>query len=469
MEKTMEKIVALAKTRGFVYPGSEIYGGLANTWDYGNLGVELKNNVKKAWWQKFIQEHPLNVGIDSAILMNTNVWMASGHLGSFSDPLMDCKECHERFRADKLIEDYASENEIKIEGAVDAWSNEEMEAYIAEHNIPCPTCKKHNFTNIRQFNLMFKTHQGVTEDAKNEVYLRPETAQGIFVNFKNVQRTSRKKIPFGIGQIGKSFRNEITPGNFIFRTREFEQMELQFFCEPGTDLKWFEYWRQYAYNWLKTLGIPEEELRLRDHEQEELSHYSNATTDIEFLFPFGWGELWGIADRTDYDLTQHQEHSKQDMSYFDDEKKEKYIPYVIEPSLGVDRVTLAFLCSAYDEEELEDGDTRTVLRLHPALAPIKIAVLPLSKKLSKEAEKIYLDLCKYYNCEYDDRGNIGRRYRRQDEIGTPYCITFDFESLEDESVTIRHRDTMEQVRVKIADLKDFFSDKFYFELPDLSM
>lgn len=465
----MEKIVALAKTRGFVYPGSEIYGGLANTWDYGNLGVELKNNVKKAWWQKFIQEHPLNVGIDSAILMNTNVWMASGHLGSFSDPLMDCKECHERFRADKLIEDYASENEIKIEGAVDAWSNEEMEAYIAEHNIPCPTCKKHNFTNIRQFNLMFKTHQGVTEDAKNEVYLRPETAQGIFVNFKNVQRTSRKKIPFGIGQIGKSFRNEITPGNFIFRTREFEQMELQFFCEPGTDLKWFEYWRQYAYNWLKTLGIPEEELRLRDHEQEELSHYSNATTDIEFLFPFGWGELWGIADRTDYDLTQHQEHSKQDMSYFDDEKKEKYIPYVIEPSLGVDRVTLAFLCSAYDEEELEDGDTRTVLRLHPALAPIKIAVLPLSKKLSKEAEKIYLDLCKYYNCEYDDRGNIGRRYRRQDEIGTPYCITFDFESLEDESVTIRHRDTMEQVRVKIADLKDFFSDKFYFELPDLSM
>ncbi|NMB42861.1 MAG: glycine--tRNA ligase [Clostridiales bacterium] len=469
MEKTMEKIVALAKSRGFVYPGSEIYGGLANTWDYGNLGVELKNNVKKAWWQKFVQEHPNNVGIDSAILMNTNVWRASGHLGSFSDPLMDCKECHERFRADKLIEDYASENGIEIEGAVDAWSNEEMEVYIEEHNIACPTCKKHNFTNIRQFNLMFKTHQGVTEDAQNEVYLRPETAQGIFVNFKNVQRTARKKIPFGIGQIGKSFRNEITPGNFIFRTREFEQMELQFFCEPGTDIKWFEYWRQYSYNWLKSLGIPEEELRLRDHSEEELSHYSNATTDIEFLFPFGWGELWGIADRTDYDLTQHQEHSKQDMSYFDDEKKEKYIPYVVEPSLGVDRVTLAFLCSAYDEEELEGGDTRTVLRFHPALAPVKIAVLPLSKKLTKEAEKVYFDLCKYYNCEYDDRGNIGRRYRRQDEIGTPFCITFDFESLEDEAVTIRHRDSMEQIRVKIADLKDYFSDKFYFDLPELTI
>ena len=469
MEKTMEKIVALAKSRGFVYPGSEIYGGLANTWDYGNLGVELKNNVKKAWWQKFVQEHPNNVGIDSAILMNTNVWRASGHLGSFSDPLMDCKECHERFRADKLIEDYASENGIEIEGAVDAWSNEEMEVDIEEHNIACPTCKKHNFTNIRQFNLMFKTHQGVTEDAQNEVYLRPETAQGIFVNFKNVQRTARKKIPFGIGQIGKSFRNEITPGNFIFRTREFEQMELQFFCEPGTDIKWFEYWRQYSYNWLKSLGIPEEELRLRDHSEEELSHYSNATTDIEFLFPFGWGELWGIADRTDYDLTQHQEHSKQDMSYFDDEKKEKYIPYVVEPSLGVDRVTLAFLCSAYDEEELEGGDTRTVLRFHPALAPVKIAVLPLSKKLTKEAEKVYFDLCKYYNCEYDDRGNIGRRYRRQDEIGTPFCITFDFESLEDEAVTIRHRDSMEQIRVKIADLKDYFSDKFYFDLPELTI
>ena len=466
MEKTMEKVVALAKARGFVYPGSEIYGGLANAWDYGNLGVELKNNVKQAWWQKFVREHPLNVGIDSAILMNTQVWHASGHLGSFADPLMDCKACHERFRADKLIEDYAAENSLELEGAIDAWEFEDMESYISDHNIPCPTCGKHDFTNIRQFNLMFKTHQGVTEDAKNEVYLRPETAQGIFVNFKNVQRTSRKKIPFGIGQIGKSFRNEITPGNFIFRTREFEQMELQFFCEPGTDLKWFEYWRKYAFNWLLSLGLKEDELRLRDHEQEELSHYSNATTDIEFLFPFGWGELWGIADRTDYDLTQHQEHSKEDMSYFDDEKKEKYIPYVIEPSLGADRVTLAFLCSAYDEEELEGGDTRTVLRFHPALAPVKIAILPLSKKLTEEAEKVYIELCKYYNCEYDDRGNIGRRYRRQDEIGTPYCITYDFDSLEDKAVTIRHRDTMEQVRIKIEDLKDYFSDKFYFEIPD---
>ncbi len=464
MEKTMEKIVALSKARGFVFPGSEIYGGLANTWDYGNLGVELKNNVKKAWWQKFIQEHPLNVGIDSAILMNTSVWAASGHLGNFSDPLMDCKECHERFRADQLIEEYANENEIKIEGTVDSWSHEEMEAYIAEHKIKCPTCNEHNFTDVRQFNLMFKTHQGVTEDASNEVYLRPETAQGIFVNFKNVQRTSRKKIPFGIGQIGKSFRNEITPGNFIFRTREFEQMELQFFCEPGTDLEWFEYWRNFSMSWLKSLNLKEEELRFRDHDEAELSHYSKATTDIDFLFPFGWGELWGIADRTDYDLKQHQEHSKVDMTYFDDEKQEKYIPYVVEPSLGVDRVTLAFLSSAYDEEELEDGQSRTVLRFHPALAPVKVGILPLSKKLSKEATEVYKLLSRYYNCEYDDRGNIGRRYRRQDEIGTPYCITYDFESREDQSVTIRDRDTMEQERVKIEDLKDYFEDKFYFEL-----
>lgn len=463
MEQTMEKIVALSKARGFVFPGSEIYGGLANTWDYGNLGVELKNNVKKAWWQKFIQEHPLNVGIDSAILMNTSVWDASGHLGGFSDPLMDCKECHERFRADQLIEDYAQENEITIEEAVDSWSHEEMEAYISDHNIKCPTCKEHNFTDVRQFNLMFKTHQGVTEDASNEVYLRPETAQGIFVNFKNIQRTSRKKIPFGIGQIGKSFRNEITPGNFIFRTREFEQMELQFFCEPGTDLEWFEYWRDFAMSWLKSLNLKDEELKFRDHDEAELSHYSKATTDIEFLFPFGWGELWGIADRTDYDLKQHQEHSKVDMTYFDDEKQEKYIPYVVEPSLGVDRVTLAFLSGAYDEEELEDGKSRTVLRFHPALAPIKIGILPLSKKLSKETTEVYKQLSRYYNCEYDDRGNIGRRYRRQDEIGTPYCITYDFDSREDQSVTIRDRDTMEQERVKIVDLKDYFEDKFYFE------
>ena len=462
MEKTMDKIVALAKTRGFVFPGSEIYGGLANTWDYGNIGVELKNNVKKAWWKKFIQEHPLNVGLDSAILMNTQVWEASGHLEGFSDPLMDCRECHERFRADQLIEDYNEENDIEVEGAIDAWSHEEMKAYIDEHEILCPTCGKHNFTDVRQFNLMFKTHQGVTEDAKNVVYLRPETAQGIFVNFKNVQRTSRKKIPFGIGQIGKAFRNEITPGNFIFRTREFEQMELQFFCEPETDLEWFEYWRQFCIDWLLNLGLKEEEIRLRDHDANELSFYSKATTDIEFLFPFGWGELWGIADRTDYDLTQHQNSSKEDMTYFDDEKKERYIPYVVEPSLGVDRVTLAFLCSAYDEEELDNGETRTVLRFHHALAPVKVAVLPLSKKLSKQAQDLYTDLCKYYNCDYDDRGNIGRRYRRHDEIGTPYCITYDFESEEDGCVTVRDRDTMEQDRVKIEDLKSYFDDKFAY-------
>lgn len=462
MEKTMEKIVALAKTRGFVYPGSEIYGGLANTWDYGNLGVELKNNVKKAWWQKFIQENPYNVGVDCAILMNTQTWMASGHLGSFSDPLMDCRECHERFRADKLIEDYAAEKSIVFEGAVDAWSNEEMAKYIEEHNISCPACGKHNFTDIRHFNLMFKTFQGVTEDAKNVVYLRPETAQGIFVNFKNVQRTSRKKIPFGIGQVGKSFRNEITPGNFTFRTREFEQMELEFFCEPDTDLEWFAYWKQFCIDWLMNLGIKEEEMRVRDHDAAELSFYSKATTDIEFLFPFGWGELWGIADRTDYDLTQHQNVAKEDMSYFDDEKKIKYVPYVVEPSLGADRVTLAFLCAAYDEEDLGEGDVRTVLHFHPALAPVKIGILPLSKKLTEGAEKIYAVLSKYYNCEFDERGNIGKRYRRQDEIGTPFCITYDFESETDGSVTVRDRDTMEQVRVKIEDLKAYFEDKFTF-------
>lgn len=462
MEKSMEKIVALAKARGFVYPGSEIYGGLANTWDYGNLGVELKNNVKKAWWQKFIQENPYNVGVDCAILMNPQTWVASGHLGSFSDPLMDCKECRERFRADKIIEDYMMEHGITIDGAVDAWSNEEMAAYIAEKNIPCPTCGKHNFTDIRQFNLMFKTFQGVTEDAKNTVYLRPETAQGIFVNFKNVQRTSRKKIPFGIGQVGKSFRNEITPGNFTFRTREFEQMELEFFCEPDTDLEWFAYWKQFCIDWLQTLGIKDEEMRVRDHDAEELSFYSKATTDIEFLFPFGWGELWGIADRTDYDLTQHQTVSGEDMGYFDDEKKTKYVPYVIEPSLGADRVTLAFLCAAYDEEEIGEGDVRTVLHFHPALAPVKIGVLPLSKKLSEKAEEIFISLSKKYNCEFDDRGNIGKRYRRQDEIGTPFCITYDFESEEDQSVTVRDRDTMEQVRVKIADLNAYFEEKFQF-------
>lgn len=462
MEYSMEKIIALAKSRGFVYPGSEIYGGLANTWDYGNLGVELKNNVKAAWWQKFIKESPYNVGVDCAILMNPQTWIASGHLGSFSDPLMDCKECHERFRADKIIEDYMQENGITIEGSVDAWSNDEMKKYIDEHEIACPTCGKHNFTDIRQFNLMFKTFQGVTEDAKNVVYLRPETAQGIFVNFKNVQRTSRKKVPFGIGQIGKSFRNEITPGNFTFRTREFEQMELEFFCKPGTDLEWFEYWRGFCRDWLIALGIKEDQMRLRDHDKEELSFYSNATTDIEFLFPFGWGELWGIADRTDYDLGRHQEVSGQDLTYFDDETSERYIPYVVEPSLGADRVTLAFLCAAYDEETLEGGDTRTVLHFHPALAPVKIGILPLSKKLNEGALKISEELSKYYNVEFDDRGNIGKRYRRQDEIGTPFCITYDFDSENDNAVTVRDRDSMEQVRIPTAELKAYFEDKFRF-------
>lgn len=462
MEKTMDKIEALAKNRGFVYPGSEIYGGLANTWDYGNLGVELKNNVKKAWWQKFVQENPYNVGVDCAILMNPQTWVASGHLGGFSDPLMDCKSCKERFRADKLIEDYLAEHNIKIEGSVDGWSQEEMKKYIDEHDIVCPSCGKKDFTDIRQFNLMFKTFQGVTEEAKNTIYLRPETAQGIFVNFKNVQRTSRKKVPFGIGQIGKSFRNEISPGNFTFRTREFEQMELEFFCKPGSDLEWFTYWRGFCRDWLLSLGIKEDEIKLRDHTTEELCFYSKATTDIEFLFPFGWGELWGIADRTDYDLTQHQNVSGEDMSYFDDELKEKYIPYVIEPSLGADRVVLAFLCSAYDEEELEGGDMRTVLRFHPALAPVKIGVLPLSKKLAEGAQKLYTELSKKYNCEYDDRGNIGKRYRRLDEIGTPYCVTYDFESETDGCVTVRDRDTMAQERIKIEELDAYFADKFVF-------
>ncbi|MCI8591759.1 MAG: glycine--tRNA ligase [Lachnospiraceae bacterium] len=464
MEKSMDKIVALAKSRGFVYPGSEIYGGLANTWDYGNLGVELKNNVKRAWWKKFVQANPYNVGVDCAILMNPQTWVASGHLGGFSDPLMDCKECHERFRADKLIEDFCEEKGIALEGTVDGWSQEQMMQFIEEHQIPCPTCGKHNFTDIRQFNLMFKTFQGVTEDAKNTVYLRPETAQGIFVNFKNVQRTSRKKLPFGIAQIGKSFRNEITPGNFTFRTREFEQMELEFFCKPDTDLEWFAYWKEFCLNWLKSLGLKDEEIRARDHEPEELSFYSKATTDVEFLFPFGWGELWGIADRTDYDLTCHQNVSKQDLTYFDDATGERYIPYVIEPSLGADRMVLAFLCSAYDEEVLdaEKNDVRTVLHFHPAIAPVKIGVLPLSKKLGEGAQKIYEMLAEEYNCEYDDRGAIGKRYRRQDEIGTPFCVTYDFDSEEDQSVTVRDRDSMEQERVKIADLPAYFAEKFKF-------
>ncbi len=459
-EKTMEKIVSLAKNRGFVYPGSDIYGGLANAWDYGPLGVELKNNVKRAWWKKFIQESSYNVGVDCAILMNPQVWVASGHVGGFSDPLIDCKDCKTRHRADKLIEDWNKENNIEFK--VDGLKNEELMEYIKDKGVKCPNCDSVNFTDIRKFNLMFKTFQGVTEDSKAEIFLRPETAQGIFVNFKNVQRTSRKKIPFGIGQIGKSFRNEITPGNFTFRTREFEQMELEFFCEPGKDLEWFTYWKDYCYNWLLNLKMKPESLKLRDHDKKELSHYSNATTDIEFLFPFGWGELWGIADRTDFDLKQHMLHSKDDLSYFDPATNEKYVPYCIEPSLGADRVTLAFLCDAYDEEEVAEGDVRTVLRFHPALAPVKIAVLPLSKKLGDEADKVYQMLAKYYNCEFDETGSIGKRYRRQDEIGTPYCITFDFDSLEDGSVTIRDRDTMQQVRIKIEDLISYFEDKFVF-------
>ena len=454
-EKTMEKLVALCKGRGFVYAGSEIYGGLANTWDYGPLGVELKTNIKNAWRKKFIQENPYNVGLDSAILMNPQTWVASGHLGGFSDPLMDCRACKTRHRADNLIEDFDGTN-------VAGWSNEQMSAYIREHNIPCPDCGATDFTDIRQFNLMFKTFQGVTEDSKNELYLRPETAQGIFVNFANIQRTTRKKIPFGVAQIGKSFRNEITPGNFTFRTREFEQMEMEFFCEPDTDLEWFAYWKDFCWNWLMKLGLKPEETRMRDHDKEELSFYSKATTDIEFLFPFGWGELWGIADRTDYDLTQHQNVSGEDMSYFDDVKKTKYIPYVVEPSLGADRVTLAFLCAAYDEEELEGGDKRTVMRFHPALAPVKVGVLPLSKKLGAEAFEVYKNLSRKFNCEYDDRGNIGKRYRRQDEIGTPFCVTYDFDSETDKSVTIRMRDSMEQVRVPIAELDAWFADKFDF-------
>ena len=460
-EVTMEKVVALAKGRGFVYPGSEIYGGLANTWDYGPLGVEFKNNVKKAWWKKFVQESRYNVGVDAAILMNPRTWEASGHIGGFSDPLIDCKECHSRFRADKLIEAHIAEKGQE-QVTVDGWSNEKMEGYIQDENIKCPDCGKHNFTGIRQFNLMFKTFQGVTEDSKSQIYLRPETAQGIFVNFKNVARTSRKKIPFGIAQIGKSFRNEITPGNFTFRTREFEQMELEFFCKPGTDIEWFSYWRQYCIDWLKTLGIKEDKMRCRDHEQDELCFYSKATTDIEFLFPFGWGELWGVADRTDYDLSQHQNLSGEDLTYFDDETQQRYIPYVIEPSLGADRVTLAFLCAAYDEEKLEDGEIRTVLHFHPVIAPVKIGILPLSKKLNDGAYKIYEEMSRFYNCEFDDRGNIGKRYRRQDEIGTPFCITYDFDSETDHCVTVRERDSMEQVRIAISELKSYFEEKFIF-------
>ena len=457
---TMDKLVALAKNRGFVFPGSEIYGGLANTWDYGPLGVELKNNVKAAWWKKFVKESPYNVGVDCAILMNPTTLQASGHLGGFSDPLMDCKECKSRHRADNLVEDYLKKK--KINQNVATLSNDELENLIEKYNIACPVCGKHNFTKIRKFNLMFKTFQGVNEDTANTIYLRPETAQGIFVNFKNVQRTSRKRVPFGIAQIGKSFRNEITPGNFTFRTREFEQMELEFFCKPGTDLEWFDYWKNFCTQWLYDLGIKKENLKLRDHDKTELCFYSKATTDFEFLFPFGWGELWGIADRTDYDLSQHMKTSSKDLSYVDPVTNEKYIPYVIEPSLGVDRMVLAFLCNAYEEEQIDENDSRVVLKLHPVLAPVKVAILPLQKQLNEKAEELFKTISANYNCEFDTSGSIGKRYRRQDEIGTPFCVTVDFESLENDTVTIRERDTMCQTRVSISELESYLQKAFKY-------
>ena len=460
MVNSMEQIVNLCKARGYIYPGSEIYGGLANTWDYGPLGVEFKNNVKRMWRKKFIQEQKNIVGLDAAILMNPETWVASGHVGGFSDPLIDCKECKTRHRADKLIEEWAHENKKDI--IADGWTENEMIKYINDNNITCPKCGKLNFTGIRKFNLMFKTFQGVTEDTTSTIFLRPETAQGIFVDFKNVLRTSRKKIPMGIAQVGKAFRNEITPGNFTFRTREFEQMELEFFCKPGTDLEWFKYWKEFCKNWLINLGMKEENIRLRDHSKEELVFYSAATTDIEFKFPFGWGELWGIADRTDYDLKQHQDHSNQDLTYLDPETNEKYIPFCIEPSLGADRVALAFLCNAYDEEKIAEGDIRVVLHLHPALAPYKVAILPLSKKLSDKANEVYDMLSKDFMCDYDEAGSIGKRYRREDEIGTPYCVTIDFDTLEDNSVTIRDRDTMEQIRLPINELTQWIKAKIEF-------
>ena len=460
-ELTMEKLVALCKNRGFVYPGSEIYGGLANSWDYGPLGAELKKNIKDAWWKKFITENKHNVGIDAAIMMNPQVWVTTGHVGGFSDPLIDCKACKTRHRADKLIEEWGFSKGKDISG-LDGWTNEQLVEYINENYIVCPNCGKQEFTEIRKFNLMFKTFMGVTEDAKSEVYLRPETAQGMFVDFKNVLRTTRRKMPMGIGQMGRSFRNEITPGNFIFRTREFEQMELEFFCKPGTDLEWYEYWKKFCKDWLLNLGVKEEKLRMREHSKEELSFYSKGTTDIEFLFPFGWGELWGIADRTDYDLSRHMEASKQDLTYLDSETNERYVPYCVEPAVGVDRIFLVMLCNAYEEQEIAEGDTRTVLHLHPALAPYKLAVLPLSKKLSEKAEEVYTKLSKKFMCDYDEAGSIGKRYRREDEIGTPYCVTVDFDTLEDDTVTIRDRDTMEQIRLKIEEIPDWIEEKIKF-------
>ena len=458
---SMDKIVALCKNRGFIFAGSEIYGGLANTWDYGPLGVEFKNNVKKAWWRKFVQESPYNVGMDAAILMNPETWVASGHVVNFNDPLMDCKSCKARFRADKLIEDYAKAHGLDVHP--DGWSHEEMADYIKEQGITCPECGKTDFTGIRKFNMMFKTFQGVNEDTASQIYLRPETAQGIFVNFRNVQRTTRKKIPFGIAQIGKSFRNEITPGNFTFRTREFEQMELEFFCAPGTEMEWYAYWKDFCKNWLLSLGMAEAHMRMREHDPAELSHYSNGTTDIEFLFPFGWGELWGIASRTDFDLKAHANHSGASMDYLDPFTNQRYIPYCVEPSLGADRVALAFLCDAYDEETLENGDVRNVLRLHPALAPFKAAVLPLQKnKLGEKAKEVHAMLSRHFMVDYDDAGQIGKRYRREDEIGTPLCITIDFDTLEDETVTVRDRDTMEQIRLPICQLESYILEKTDF-------
>ncbi|MBP3038579.1 glycine--tRNA ligase [Bacillaceae bacterium Marseille-Q3522] len=460
MSGSMEQIVAHAKHRGFIFPGSEIYGGLANTWDYGPLGVELKNNLKKAWWKKFVQQSPYNVGLDAAILMNPKTWEASGHVGNFNDPMIDCKNCKARHRADKLIENALADKGIEM--VVDGLPFTKMEELIAEHQITCPDCGSRDFTEIRQFNLMFKTYQGVTETSGNEIFLRPETAQGIFVNFKNVQRTMRKKLPFGIAQIGKSFRNEITPGNFTFRTREFEQMEVEFFFKPGEEMKWLEYWRQYAKNWLLSLGMKQENLRLRDHSADELSHYSNATTDLEYKFPFGWGELWGVASRTDYDLKQHMDYSGEDFHYLDQETKEKYIPYCIEPSLGADRVMLAYFIDAYEEEKLEDGTTRTVMHFHPALAPFKAAIFPLSKKLSDGAKEVYQMLAEDFQVDYDESGSIGKRYRRHDEIGTPYCITYDFDSAGDNMVTVRNRDSMEQNRISVDELKNYLAEKIKF-------
>ena len=459
-EKTMDKIVALCKTRGFIFPGSEIYGGLSNSWDYGPLGVEFKNNVKRAWWKKFVQESRYNVGLDAAIIMNPETWVASGHVGGFSDPLMDCKSCKARHRADKLIEEYAFENGLNDNPA--GWDFKQMSDYIKEKGIVCPDCGGKDFADIKKFNLMFKTFVGVNEETANTVYLRPETAQGIFVNFNAVQRSMRKKLPFGVCQIGKSFRNEITPGNFVFRTREFEQMELEFFCKPGTDLEWFNYWKNFCHQWLLDLGMKDENLRLRDHDPDELCFYSKATTDFEFLFPFGWGELWGVADRTDYDLGQHQNHSGKDLTFFDQETGEHYIPYVVEPSLGADRVALAFLIDAYDEETIGEGDVRVVLHLHPALAPVKCAVLPLSKKLSEKALELYDELAKEFPTDFDETGSIGKRYRREDEIGTPFCITYDFDTETDGCVTVRDRDTMEQVRIPLSEVKAYISEKIKF-------